>query len=147
MGTGNFISSLHLAFLPPRSPSAAFVPVGLGALLRRVAGWGPHLLLSRKHRGAGVLSSPATLVVPRLPPASRAGSATTAVSRFRPCQRCVPPRAHRQLLFAQTPLLFCTPSALCSHPPCSCHHLRLTRRSTPLLSVAGRCAIKPHSAG
>ena len=91
MGTGNLISSLPPAFLPPRSPSAAFVPFSLGGLLRRVSGWELHLLLSRKHRGAGVLSSPATPVVPRLPPAPRVGSGTAAVSRFRPCQRFVPP--------------------------------------------------------
>ena len=37
---------------------------------------------------------------------------------------------HKRLLFASTPLLICPPSAVCSCPSCSCHHLRLTRQST-----------------
>ena len=49
MRTGNFISSSHTPFLPLRSLSAVLSPVGVGGLLRRVAGWGFRFLLSRRH--------------------------------------------------------------------------------------------------
>ena len=89
MRTGNLISPSHSPSLPPWPQSAVLFPFTLGGLRRRVAVGGSAFFCPADIRGSSVLSAPATPVVPRLPPASRVGSATTALNRFQPCLRFV----------------------------------------------------------
>nr|ABG01716.1 orf1 [Proteus mirabilis] len=89
MRTGNLISPSHRSSLPLRPLFVAFSSVGVGGVLRRVAGWGSSFFCPAYARASDFLSSLFTAVMGLPPPASRVGASTAAFVRLCPGERRV----------------------------------------------------------
>ena len=89
MRTGNLTSPSHSSSLPLRSLFVTFSPVGVGGVLRRVAGWGSSFFCPAYARVSDFLSSLFTAVMRLPPPASRVGATTVSFVRLCPGERRV----------------------------------------------------------